>query len=176
MFSNLLVLAMSAAPQASTPPPPAYDQAAYRRCVDSLQARAAREGIGSALFDRHVRTVVPDTSVLRLLVEFGQLDSYDWSALRLVLFAGEVFPVKHLRSLLEAWPSPRYFNLYGPTETNVCTYHEIPSRIPVEREDPFPIGRVCENDEGMVVDERDRPVEVGEEGELLILGGTVMQG
>ena len=49
-----------------------------------------------------------------------------------VLFAGEVFPVKHLRST-----SPpvamrqRYYNLYGPTETNVCTYARIPSACPV---------------------------------------------
>jgi acyl-CoA synthetase (AMP-forming)/AMP-acid ligase II len=93
-----------------------------------------------------------------------------------VLFAGEVFPIKHLRALLEAWPAPRYFNLYGPTETNVCTYFEVPTPIPVEREEPFPIGRVCENDEGLVVDEEDLPVIAGEEGELLIRGGTVMQG
>ena len=25
-------------------------------------------------------------------------------------------------------PRPRYFNLYGPTETNVCTFYEIPGR------------------------------------------------
>ena len=76
----------------------------------------------------------------RLLVEFGQLDQYDWSALRLVLFAGEVFPIKHLRALLEKWPKPRYFNLYGPTETNVQLFR-IPSEIPEDREDPFRSGR-----------------------------------
>jgi amino acid adenylation domain-containing protein len=132
--------------------------------------------MASAIAERSISAWYSTPSVLRLLVEFGQLESYDWSALRLVLFAGEVFPIKHLRALLAVWPSPRYFNLYGPTETNVCTYHEIPRVIPAEREEPFPIGRVCENDRGLVVDERDRPVAVGEEGELLIQGGTVMQG
>lgn len=132
--------------------------------------------MASAIAERSISVWYSTPSVLRLLVEFGQLEAYDWSALRLVLFAGEVFPVKHLRALLEAWPAPRYFNLYGPTETNVCTYHEIPTQIPAERENPFPIGRVCENDKGLVVDERDRPVAVGDEGELLIQGGTVMQG
>jgi acyl-coenzyme A synthetase/AMP-(fatty) acid ligase len=60
-------------------------------------------------------------SILRLLVEYGKLDQLDFTDLRLVLFAGEVFPVKHLRALKEIWSSPDYFNLYGPTETNVCT-------------------------------------------------------
>jgi hypothetical protein len=60
-----------------------------------------------------------------------------------VLFAGEVFPIKHLRSIKAAWSAPRYFNLYGPTETNVCTWFEIPAEIPADRDEPFPIGRTC---------------------------------
>ena len=132
--------------------------------------------MADAIAERGISVWYSTPSVLRLLVEFGQLDTRDWSALRLVLFAGEVFPIKHLRSLLQEWPAPRYFNLYGPTETNVCTYFEVPTPIPADREEPFPIGRVCENDEGLVVGEDDRPVAGGEEGELLIRGGTVMQG
>ncbi len=132
--------------------------------------------MADAIAERGISVWYSTPSVLRLLVEFGQLETRDWSALGLVLFAGEVFPIKHLRALLEAWPHPRYFNLYGPTETNVCTYLEVPTPIPAEREEPFPIGRVCENDEGLVLDEDGRPVAAGEEGELLIRGGTVMQG
>ena len=62
-------------------------------------------------------------------------------ALRLVLFAGEVFPVAHLRALTRLWPHPRYFNLYGPTETNVCTFYEVPTPIPEDRTEPMPIGK-----------------------------------
>lgn len=132
--------------------------------------------MAAAIAERGISVWYSTPSVLRLMVEFGQLEAYDWAALRLVLFAGEVFPVKHLRALVEAWPAPRYFNLYGPTETNVCTYFEVPEEIPADRQDPFPIGRVCENDLGRVVDEHDHPVPRGEEGELLIAGGTVMRG
>jgi non-ribosomal peptide synthetase component F len=53
-------------------------------------------------------------SILALLAQFGSLAKHDYSALRQVLFAGEVFPVKHLRALCELLPEPRYFNLYGP--------------------------------------------------------------
>ncbi|GAB3998700.1 hypothetical protein GCM10029992_25250 [Glycomyces albus] len=45
--------------------------------------------------------------------------------LRAILFAGEVFPVPALRRLMEALPGRRFANLYGPTETNVCTWHEV---------------------------------------------------
>jgi len=115
-------------------------------------------------------------SILSLLAQFGKLDSYDCSALRMVFFAGEVFPIKHLRALKALWPAPRYFNLYGPTETNVCTYYEIPAAIPEDRTQPYPIGKVCSHLRARVVDEEGRDVAPGREGELCIAGPGVMRG
>jgi amino acid adenylation domain-containing protein len=115
-------------------------------------------------------------SILTMLVGQGQLDQYDWSALRMVLFAGEVFPVKHLRALKSLWPAPRYFNLYGPTETNVCTWYEVPYTIPAERTEPYPIGKVCGHYHGRIVDPEGREVSPDSEGELCISGPGVMQG
>lgn len=115
-------------------------------------------------------------SVLSLLAQYGKLAQHDYSAMRTVLFAGEVFPIKHLRTLKTLWPNPRYFNLYGPTETNVCTYFEVPAQIPEARSQPFPIGQVCSHLEALVVDEQGQTVSTGAEGELCIGGPGVMQG
>jgi amino acid adenylation domain-containing protein len=115
-------------------------------------------------------------SILSLLAQYGNLERHDYSALRLVLFAGEVFPVKHLRTLHALVPKPRYFNLYGPTETNVCTFYEIPAVIPDDRTTPFPIGKTCSHLLCKVVDEHGRDVAPGEEGELCVSGRGVMQG
>jgi amino acid adenylation domain-containing protein len=115
-------------------------------------------------------------SILSLLAQYGSLPTHDYSSLRLILFAGEVFPVRHLRTLATLLPGPRYFNLYGPTETNVCTYFEVPLPIPENRSVPFPIGRVCSHLKGKVVDEHGCEVEPGQEGELSISGRGVMQG
>ena len=38
-------------------------------------------------------------SILSLMAQFGQLKEYEYSSLRLVLFAGEVFPIKYLKQL-----------------------------------------------------------------------------
>ncbi|MBA3562433.1 MAG: AMP-binding protein, partial [Gammaproteobacteria bacterium] len=92
-------------------------------------------------------------SILGLLAHFGKLAQYDLSPLRLVLFAGEVFPVKHLRALKTLLPAPVYFNLYGPTETNVCTYYRIPDTIPADRTTPYPIGRTCAHLQTTVIDD-----------------------
>lgn len=115
-------------------------------------------------------------SILSLLAQYGKLPRYDYSALRYVFFAGEVFPVPQLRALKSLWPHPRYFNLYGPTETNVCTYFEIPADIPADRTDPFPIGKCCEHLECKVVDPDGKRVEIGDEGELVVRGPGVMVG
>ena len=109
-------------------------------------------------------------SILSLMAQFGKLDNYDLSQLRYILFAGEVFPVRHLRTLTELLPMARYFNLYGPTETNVCTWYEVPLPVPAERTDPFPIGEVCSHLAGKVVDEAGNTVSTGDEGELVIAG------
>ncbi len=115
-------------------------------------------------------------SILSLLAEFGGLDRFDSSRLRLVLFAGEVFPVKHLRNLTRLWPRPAYFNLYGPTETNVCTFAPIPLPIPEDRKEPYPIGWPCSHCSDLVLDEEGVPVSTGEEGLLYIAGPSVFGG
>jgi acyl-coenzyme A synthetase/AMP-(fatty) acid ligase len=117
-------------------------------------------------------------SILSFLAQYGKLDQYAYSDLRLVLFAGEVFPIKYLRLLKDLLPNPRYFNLYGPTETNVCTYYEVPATIPMEHAKPFPIGKACSHYENQikVVDELGQEVVPGQEGELIATGPGVMQG
>ncbi|HUE95294.1 MAG TPA: amino acid adenylation domain-containing protein [Longimicrobiaceae bacterium] len=115
-------------------------------------------------------------TILRLLVEFGELEEHPTPDLRLVLFAGEVFPIRQLRALMEARPGPDYWNLYGPTETNVCTAFRIPAEIPPERAEPYPIGGPVSGDRAGVRDPEGRVAAVGEEGELWVAGPSVMLG
>ena len=115
-------------------------------------------------------------SILSLMAQFGKLEEQDYSSLRLVLFAGEVFPIKYLKLLKSLWAGPRYFNLYGPTETNVCTFYEVPLHIPESQNEPVPIGKACPYCEPLVVDEKGNEVTTGGEGELCIAGPSVLQG
>jgi amino acid adenylation domain-containing protein len=115
-------------------------------------------------------------SILGLLAQFGKLEQHNYSSLRLVLFAGEVFPIKYLKLLKSLWPHPGYFNLYGPTETNVCTFYEVPHVIPESQTEPVPIGKACSYCEPLVLNEGGAEVPHGAEGELCIAGPSVMQG
>jgi amino acid adenylation domain-containing protein len=132
--------------------------------------------LAAIIAERRLTVWYSAPSILSLLAQHGKLDTFDYSALRLVLFAGEVFPVKHLRSLASLLPRPRYFNLYGPTETNVCTFYEVSLPIAPDRVEPFAIGRTCSHLEARVVDTDGKDVAAGQEGELCIAGAGVMRG
>jgi len=99
--------------------------------------------------------------------------------LRTVLFAGEAFALKHLRRLREVLPEAELYNLYGPTETNVCTYHRVTAEdLAPDRTAPPPIGRPCPYATTFLADADGDEVadEPGTEGELCVAGESVMLG
>jgi amino acid adenylation domain-containing protein len=119
-------------------------------------------------------------SVLTMLTTYGNLTGADLSRLRAVIFAGEVFPAKHLRRLMAELPHASYFNWYGPTETNVCTSFEVPvteDRAELAAPAPAPIGKACANTDVFAVTREGRRVSrPGEEGELYVRGPGLMRG
>jgi amino acid adenylation domain-containing protein len=143
-----------------------------------INAEQGKEPIGLArLIAEHRLTVWYSTpTILTVLSQFGRMEQYDFSTLRYVLFAGEVFPVKHLRAVKTLLPQARFFNLYGPTETNVCTWHRIPDVVEENRAEPYPIGKTCSHFRSRVVDESGGDVPRGTEGELVIHGAGMLQG
>jgi amino acid adenylation domain-containing protein len=116
-------------------------------------------------------------SALIQLVEHGQLTHCNFEQLRWILFAGEVFPCKYLRRLVQLIPAAAYCNLYGPTETNVCTYYHVqPEDIAPGRTQPVPIGKACANTEVFALDDHGSVVAPEQEGELYVRSSTVMKG
>jgi len=114
-------------------------------------------------------------SILSMLVLRGGLGQGDLPLLRTILFAGEVFPTKYLRRLMDLLPHVRFANLYGPTETNVCTWYEVPA-LPEDGDQPIPIGRPIADVDTLAVTDDGTAVAPGQVGELYVRGATVMAG
>jgi amino acid adenylation domain-containing protein len=131
--------------------------------------------LGDFLSLRRISVWYSAPSILALLATHGAIDR-PGAEPRLVLFAGEVFPIGALRKLRKLWPQAQLWNLYGPTETNVCTAQRIPAVISDERTEPYPIGRVCPPLRARVIDEEGCDVPPGARGELVIAGASVMRG
>ncbi len=108
------------------------------------------------------------------VVQNGVLENKNLPHLRWVLYGGEPFPPKYLRTLMTQWSNTRFCNVYGPAEVNQCTYYHLPG-LP-ENDEPIPIGAVWNNTDYLVVDESENSVVPGTTGELLIRSATQMLG
>jgi len=115
------------------------------------------------------------TSTMAWLTRRGRELMPGLDALRAVVFGGEVMQPADMNVLLDAWPRARFLNVYGPTESNVATFHELRTRK-MPPEGVVPIGRPLPGTDVLVVDPARDPVAPGELGELLVRGATMMAG
>ena len=96
-------------------------------------------------------------------------------SIRKLIYAGENFPVKYLKNLISQLAKTEFYNLYGPTETNVITYYKI-RRNSQYLNSQIPIGYPCPYAEIKVIDEKGNKVKPGQKGELIVKSSTMMQG
>lgn len=118
------------------------------------------------LLGEHIKELNPTVwyatpTVYNLLNEYGNLNRNNQP--RLALFAGEIFNINKLNSLRDKWNEAIFYNLYGPTETNVCTYYKLPNQIE-DKKEIYPIGIACPYAKTLINDS----------GELLIGGDSLM--
>jgi amino acid adenylation domain-containing protein len=146
-------------------------------CVDIVPDQIAPFPVELARWieDRRITVWYSVPSALIRLLLHGRMERFAYASLRTVLFAGEPFPVKHLREVMRFMPHSEFFNLYGPTETNVCTFTGVPRPIP-EHVTDLSIGKACANTEVFAVRDDGSLAGVGEEGELYVRGPTVTPG
>jgi len=105
-------------------------------------------------------------SMLGLLALKGGLHKQGLPLLRQVLFAGEVFPTPRLQQLCTLLPATDFYNLFGPTETNVCLYWPVD----VTRLDGIPTIPV-----GLPACQAELAIDPQQE-ELLVKGPCLMSG
>jgi amino acid adenylation domain-containing protein len=137
------------------------------------QAAYFGASLADLINEEHITVWYSVPSALRLLTKVTP-EPGAYPSLRTVVFAGEVYPTPSLRVLRRLIPSVDLWNLYGPTETNVCTYFKVDDLPDDDR--TIPIGRGCENTDVFAVAPDGRLAGVGEEGELYVRGATVMKG
>jgi amino acid adenylation domain-containing protein len=137
------------------------------------------QGIGVALIrfavQQNVSVWYSVPTALRRMVEAdrGLLAT---TRLRVVAFAGEVYHTSQLRTLRSLLPAAAVlYNLYGPTETNVCTYHQLTAAdLAADAAPAPPIGRPCPyatvTIDGAIAGAAD------EAAELCVGGASVMAG
>ncbi|MEH0020146.1 MAG: amino acid adenylation domain-containing protein [Desulfobacter sp.] len=113
---------------------------------------------------------------LVIMATRGNIENFNFSSLRLILFSGDIMPVKYLRKLKEHIPSADFYNIYGQSEANSSLYYKI-DRIDAEDSWKIPIGKPFPNFEVFALNDEGHTVRhPGEKGELYIKGSTVALG
>lgn len=94
---------------------------------------------------------------------------------KMVWFAGEVFPTKQFNYWRNHMPDTTFVNLYGPTEITVdCTYYIIDREL--HDNEPIPIGYPCRNTDILILNENNELAQPGEDGELCVRGSSLAMG
>lgn len=124
--------------------------------------------------EKKISSVLWVPSAMSVLASLKAFRNEKPAYLKQVMFAGEVLPRKHLDYWMDNLPDAVYANLYGPTETFVCTGYVCTGNEAEGR--PMPIGKTISNTEACILDENDSPVLHGETGELCIRGSCLAMG
>ena len=104
------------------------------------------------LRQQQITTFYTVPSLLMFIALKGNLAEIPLPELRQLLFAGEVFPTAKLIKLAQLLPEVRLYNLFGPTETNVCCYWEV-DRERLDAQKNIPIGTPAANAQLFVTEE-----------------------
>ncbi|HLE18855.1 MAG TPA: AMP-binding protein, partial [Syntrophales bacterium] len=116
------------------------------------------------------------SSVLSMLAARGGLNKCTFSNLRLVIFSGDILPVKYLRILRTHMPNVEFYNIYGQTEANSSTVYKV-DKIPGDDAWRIPIGNAFPNFEVFLMNEDGKVIDFqGGEGEIYVKGSAVALG
>jgi amino acid adenylation domain-containing protein len=115
-------------------------------------------------------------SVLNYLAKFNAVKQNDFPSLRRVLWCGEVLPTPALIYWMERLPKVLFSNLYGPTEATIASSYYDLTVCPKDPKAAIPIGRACDGEKLLVLDEKLHPVPSREIGDLYIAGTGLSPG
>lgn len=110
------------------------------------------------------------------IANMGILDKISMPHIRMIWFAGEVFPTKQFNIWRSHLKDVTFVNMYGPIEITLdCTYYIVERDI--SNEEPIPIGYPCRNTDVLLLDENDNLViQQDIEGELCVRGTSLAMG
>lgn len=114
-----------------------------------------------------INSLYSTPTFFKMLIEYGKPEKYNYQQVNQIFIAGEQLFGDVVLAIHQHFPTAQLFNLYGPTETNVCFYHVIDTTA-VSATEPVPIGQPCSYAHYTTR-------KSGDKNELLIAGESVMK-
>ena len=136
------------------------------------------EGVLGAIAREQITVVTFVPTMLGMVMQQADFESYDLSSLRLISYGASPMPEALLRKAMEKFPGVQFAQSYGMTELSpLATYlgpedHKLDGPTDRLRSAGKPVPGV----DVRVADADDRMLPVGEVGEILVRGPNVMKG
>lgn len=127
--------------------------------------------------DKDINTMIWAVSAMRIVENFKTFSKISTDKPKLIMFSGEIMPVKVLNYWKENVPEATYVNLYGPTEiTCNCSYYIIDRDFDID--ESLPIGKPFRNTQILLIDaQTGQPItEKEKEGEICVRGTSLALG
>ena len=124
-------------------------------------------------------------TMLKHLMEHPDFSHYDLSSLSVITYGAAPMPLEVIREAITKFPSSRFINAFGQTET-ASTITMLPpddhvlegssEEIDAKLKRLTSIGKPLDDVEVTIVDEEGQPVAEGETGEIVARGSRMMAG
>jgi acyl-coenzyme A synthetase/AMP-(fatty) acid ligase len=109
------------------------------------------------------------------IANMNLLEAIQLPDLKIIWFAGEVFPTKQFNYWKRMLSHTMFANLYGPIEITLdCTYFIVNREIADEEQ--LPIGIPYRNTDILILNDKDELIKEDEEGELCVRGTSLAMG
>lgn len=127
--------------------------------------------LAQIIAEHGVNCVYATPSFFQMLCTGGKLQQYNFDHVSHLLLAGEALHWQLLRDMKPYFSKAQCYNLYGPTETNVCCYYEVKEEDEASYSAAVPIGKPC-GETKIHLEVYDDPAMP----ELWVSGDTLMEG
>ncbi len=165
---------------------PLYFDAPLKELMPTLKFGATTYFVPKMLFsfpvrlldyldENNINTVCWVVSAFVQISSLGALDNRTPKTLTKIAFGSEVFPKKQYEIWRRALPNAEFFNLYGPTEATGMSCYWKAERELCEDE-PIPVGRPFDNTDIILLNDENKRVSIGEQGEICIRGTCITLG
>jgi amino acid adenylation domain-containing protein len=139
-------------------------------CVVMVDQDRATHGayLADLLADNEVNVVQAVPMLYRLLIDEAAKDDKTFPAMRHVLTTGDKIPPSSLAQLPALFPSARFYNIYGCTETNDSFMHEFEDLGDGEAPSSVPIGQPIPGVSTLILTDDGGYLDGSGNGELLV--------
>ena len=129
------------------------------------------------LNEEKINTIIWAVSAMRIVENFKTFTKEIPTTLQLVMFSGEIMPVRVLQYWKDVMRDTTFVNLYGPTEiTCNCSYYIVDREF--EPDQSIPIGRAFLNTQILLIDPKSGNLveEPKKQGEICVRGTCLALG